>query len=235
MVMNTSVLPAAPQLLVIEDEADLRDALVIYLNLEGMVAHGVSSLAEADQWMAHHECDILLLDWSLPDGDGVEWLKARDDLARKGVIITTARSDNASRLSGVRAGADIYLVKPVLPEEIVSLVHNMMRRLRPPTAADWVLDAIQWQLLTPQGLPLKLTHSEHLLMHQLARASGQVVSREELAAALGHDPEIYDYRRMEVLVRRLRNKSVASCGQAIPLVTAHRQGYAFTASIRVAG
>lgn len=222
----------AARVLVVEDEPDLQEALVSYLGMEGMSAHGVGNLGDAQRWMAEHDFDILLLDLGLPDGDGVSWLRMHQDLRDKGVIITTARSDALSRVSGIRAGADVYLVKPVLPEEIVSLVHNMMRRLRGQAPSTWVLDSTGWRLLAPDGRPLKLTHSEHVLLQRLAQSTGQAVSKEDLASSLGHNPEHYDFRRLEILVRRLRNKAQDQWGIALPLETAHRQGYAFTANIR---
>lgn len=231
--MNTTFNPVSPRVLVVEDEPDLQEALVAYLGMEGMQAYGVGRLADAQAWIATHEFDILLLDLGLPDGDGVNWLRMRQDLRDKGVIITTARSDGLSRVSGIRAGADVYLVKPVLPEEIVSLVHNLMRRLHGQTPSTWVLDSTGWRLSAPDGRPLKLTHSEHLLLLRLAQLSGHAVSHEELATCLGYNPEHYDYRRLEILVRRLRNKAQEVWGYPLPLETAHRQGYAFTASIQV--
>ncbi len=231
--MNTVLPSVSPRVLVVEDEPDLQEALVAYLGMEGMQAHGVGRLADAQAWMAAHEFDILLLDLGLPDGDGMNWLRMRQDLRDKGVIITTARSDGLSRVSGVRAGADVYLVKPVLPEEIVSLVHNLMRRLHGQAPSTWVLDSTGWRLIAPDGRPLKLTHSEHMLLQRLAQSCGQAVSREDLAICLGHNPEHYDYRRLEIMVRRLRNKAQDTWGQPMPLETAHRQGYAFTASMQV--
>ena len=231
--MNTTFNPVSPRVLVVEDEPDLQEALVAYLGMEGMQAYGVGRLADAQAWIATHEFDILLLDLGLPDGDGVNWLRMRQDLRDKGVIITTARSDGLSRVSGIRAGADVYLVKPVLPEEIVSLVHNLMRRLYGQTPSTWVLDSTGWRLLAPDGYPLKLTHSEHVLLQRLAQSAGQAVSREELVSSLGYNPEHYDFRRLEILVRRLRNKAQEVLGNPLPLETAHRQGYAFTASIQV--
>lgn len=223
------------RILVVEDEPDLLEALVGYLNMEGMLAHGVNHLSAAQSWMTTNEFDILLLDLGLPDGDGLSWLKKRLDLRDKGVIITTARSDSLSRITGVRAGADVYLVKPVLPEEIVSLVHNLMRRLRGQAPSTWVLDETGWRLLAPDGRPLKLTHSEHVLLQRLAQSSGQAVSREDLATSLGHNSEHYDFRRLEILVRRLRNKAKEAWDIALPLETVHRLGYAFTANIQING
>jgi two-component system OmpR family response regulator len=221
------------RILVVEDEPDLLDALVSYLNMEGMNVHGVSHLSDAQTWMALNDFDILLLDLGLPDGDGLNWLKRRQDLRDKGVIITTARSDALSRVTGVRAGADVYLVKPVLPEEIVSLVQNLMRRLRGQAPTTWALDETGWRLLAPDGRPLKLTHSEHVLLQRLAQSSGQAVSKEELAISLGHNPDHYDFRRLEILVRRFRNKAKDTWDITLPLETVHRLGYAFTANIQI--
>ncbi len=221
------------RVLVIEDEPDLQDALVTFLNMEGMQAHGVGNLTDAQAWMSTHDFDVVLLDLGLPDGDGLNWLRKRHDLRDKGVIITTSRSDGLSRVSGIRAGADVYLVKPVLPEEIVSLVQNLMRRLRGQVQSFWVLDDTGWRLLAPDGRALKLTHSENVLLHRLAKSAGQAVSREDLAISLGHEPEHYDVRRLEILIRRLRNKAKEAWGDILPLETAHRQGYAFTANIRI--
>lgn len=224
---------ACVEVLVIEDEGDVRDALVSYLALEGMHAHGVTCLAEAERWLAQNPVDVLLLDLALPDGNGLSWLAKREDLRDKGVIITSARSDALSRVSGVRAGADVYLVKPVLPEEVVSLIANLIRRLRGQDKAGWLLQSKGWRLLDPDGRAVKLTHSEHLLLSRLALAAGQVVDKDELAIGLGHSLETYDFRRLEVIVRRLRNKVLAVLGQPLPLETAHRKGYSFTARIKV--
>ncbi len=230
--MNVPLSEPFARVLIVEDEPTLQEALVSFLRLEGMAAHGVSRLQDAQEWMAQNDFDVLLLDLGLPDGDGLAWLQKRQDLLDKGVIITTARSDALSRISGIRAGADVYLVKPVLPEEVVSLIHNLMRRLRGNTPPTWTLDETAWRLLAPDGRALKLTHSEHMLLQRLAQSTGQAVSREDLASHLGHNPAHYDFRRLEILVRRLRNKARETWGDvAFPLETAHRCGYAFTASI----
>ncbi len=221
------------RVLVIEDEPDLQEALVSYLNMEGMQAHGVENFSKAQQWMSLNEFDILLLDLGLPDGDGVDWLIKRRDLRDKGIIIVTARSDATSRISGIRAGADVYLVKPVLPEEIVSLVINLMRRLRGQIPSTWVLENTTWRLLAPDGRTMKLTHSEHAIMQKLAESRGKAISREVLATCLGHNPEHYDMRRLEILIRRLRNKTKEMLNMDLPLETAHRLGFAFTANIQI--
>jgi len=69
----------------------------------------------------------------------------------------------------------------------------------------------------------------------LAAAPGKAVARDALVVGLGQDPDSYDPRRMEILMRRLRVKALATLGQALPVATVHRQGYAFTALIQVVG
>ena len=220
-----------PRVLVVEDEAQLQEALVTYLNIEGMVADGVGSLGAAQQWMLTHAFDVLVLDLGLPDGDGLQWLQHRPELRDKGVIITTARGESAHRISGARAGADAYLVKPVALEELASLIANLARRLRKEAPPLWRLHATRWLLESPEGAGVKLTHSEMVVLGMLARAPGQAVSRDALIVALGHSPDSYDPRRMEILVRRLRTKAAAALGQPLPLETVHGQGYAFAAPV----
>lgn len=227
-----SAAKAPGRILVIEDEADLLDATVTYLNMEGLIADGVSSLKAASQWLRTHPFDILVLDLGLPDGDGLQWLQNLS-LQDKRVIITTARGDNQQRLAGARAGADIYLVKPVQLEELTALVHNLVRRMQSPLIQQWRLNRTGWTLNSPNGHLVKLTHSEFMLIHKLAEHPGLAVSRQDLAHCLGHDPEHYDYRRIEILIRRLRNKAKEVLDRELPLDTVHKVGYAFTASIEV--
>ena len=221
------------RVLIIEDELEVQTALVKYLNLEGLVSHGVGTLKAADEFLSQNAVDIVLLDLGLPDGDGIEWLKQRKDLHSKGVIIVTARADGLSRVSGVRAGADVYLVKPFMSEEIVYLIDNLMRRLHGHAESVWKLNELTWQLSSPQGLQLKLTHSERTLIKRFAQSPGQTVTREEIAISLGSNPSHYDYRRLETLIRRLRIKAEDHFRMPFPLKTAHGQGYAFTANIQI--
>jgi DNA-binding response OmpR family regulator len=233
MDMSTVRQIESPKVLVIEDESDLRESIVSYLKMEGIDADGAGSLQAAELWMLMHSFDVLVLDIGLPDGDALSWLEERNGLRDKGIIITSARSSTADRVLGAQVGADTYLVKPVLLEELTAVVRNLMRRLRPALSSSWVLNSLTWLLASPDGRSVKLSHSEHVLLTHLSRAPGKTVSRPDLIAALGQDPEHYDPRRLEIMVRRLRSKVVETLGSELPLVTAHRQGYAFTAPISI--
>lgn len=233
--MTTSHLPAT-RVLIVEDEEELREAMVSFLELEGLSAQGVGNLGAAEAWMQSQEFDVLVLDLGLPDGDGLTWLAQRKELQDKGVIITTARGLGQDRVLGVRAGADVYLVKPVLLEELSSLIRNLARRIQPSAATPaWTLDLLAWLILSPDGQVVKLTHSEHTLLAALARAPGKTVPRNELIFALGHNPLYYDQRRMEIMVRRLRTKVRDQLGYPLPLETVHSQGLAFTAPVTLRG
>jgi DNA-binding response OmpR family regulator len=223
------------QVLIVEDEADLLDAMITYLTMDGMRVEGVSTLLAADEWLFTHEHDILVLDLGLPDGDGLAWLGPRPWLRDKGVIITTARGDSNQRISGARSGADLYLVKPVELEELSYAVQNLHRRIHRVPSTQWSLNLTNWLLLSPDGRPIKLTHGEATLLKCLAESPGLPVSRDALVMQLGHSPVHYDPRRMEIMVRRLRNKTQEILGYPLPFETVHGKGYAFTAAITLLG
>lgn len=220
----------APLVLVVEDEADLRDAIVSFLLLDGIDASPACSLQEADTCLADQHFDVILLDLGLPDGDGLDWLMQRDDLASTGLIITTARGAKAQRLSGIRCGADAYFVKP-LDLDLLSLqVINLTRRVRRPMTGRWLLNETRWLVITPLGVPVKLTSTEIRFLLPLMQTPGQTVDRRALIDSLGHKSDYYDARRMEIMVRRLRKKIETLGGVTLPLETIYGQGYAFTAN-----
>ncbi len=226
----------AGSILIVEDEAPLREAMVTYLRMDGFAAEGVGSLQEATQWRASHAMDVLILDLGLPDGDALTWLQSHP-VGHAGLVISTARGHAQERIAGMQSGADAYLVKPVQLEELSLLVQKLLQRLKnAETNAEtsrWTLDKVHWTLADPAGRLLKLTHSEALIIHKLAQSPGEAVSKNEIALALGHQPATYDMRRMEILIRRLRNKARDVLGKDLPLETAHRLGYAFTAPVEM--
>lgn len=225
------------RVLVVEDEPDLCEAMVSYLNLEGFLTDGVGSTSAADAWLQTHPVDIVVLDVGLPDCDGISWLNQSEAIKGKGIVMATARHELQDRLRGLKAGADAYLVKPIDLEELQAIVRNVAGRIelcKTLPTTDWHLDALGWSLTAPDGSTIKLTRSETLLLNVLATQPGQTVSKDVLIGALGHRPDSYDPRRMEIMVRRLRNKVRTQTSVQFPLETDHGQGYAFAAQITLA-
>ena len=227
--MNVGTIPS-PRVLVVEDEAEILESMVTFMNLEGIQAAGVPTLGAAKGWIATHPVDILVLDLGLPDGDGLQWVdEHRAALSGKGIIICSARGQASDRIEGARHGADLYLVKPVALEELCLLIKNLMGRLGEAKISphEWILNKLSWTLQAPNGSQVELTRSEMALLSELATADGQAVSRDQIVRQLGHQPETYDWRRMEIMARRLRNKVSDTMGCELPLKTVHRFGYAF--------
>lgn len=223
----------SPKVLIVEDEDDLRDALINYLALDGFIAIPAANLQQATERLNKEHYDVVLLDLSLPDGDGMAWLQQRHDLEQTGLIITTARTARSERLTGARLGADSYFVKPVDLEELSLHAQNLTRRVRRIMPQLWELNTVRWQLFTPAGTTIKLTRSEVRFLQPLMHSPGTPVARSELVTSLGHDLAYYDARRMEIMVRRLRQKTETQSGDTLPLETIYGRGFAFTAPAKV--
>lgn len=220
-------------ILVIEDEADLRDAVVGFLGQMGNAAAGVDSVEAAEKWLARNDAVVLVLDLSLPGESGLEWLQRRSDLREKGIVMVTAAGSEAERISGRAAGADEYFVKPVNLVELAISIKNLSERLA--VADCWQLDSLTWELRNPHGKGVKLTASELALLESLAEKPGSIVERSIIIERLGEDPESYDLRRMEVMLRRLRTKVLEQLGVEVPISTVRATGYAFTAKLDWSG
>ena len=220
------------KILVIEDEVALLEAYISYLNLEGFIADGLSSLSAAQNWLLTHDFDILILDLNLGDGNGLEWLTHNNQLLNKGLIIITARDSLADQYAGIKAGADAYLTKPVPLEIISATAHNLSKRIKPHTPY-WSMNTKQWLLTSPDNQSVKLTHSEVLLVECIANTPRKIISRDQFIFSLGHSADYYDVRRLEIMIRRLRRKVLKNFGFDLPLETVHSKGFSFTAPIQL--
>lgn len=213
-------------IVVIEDDPDLLDSLCLLLNAEGYTADGVRSMAAFKAWESTHHYDAVILDRTLPDGEGLELIpiiKAHRDTP---IIVLTGQSDTQSRAEGFDADADYYISKPMTSEELLSVVKHCQRRLNSSHTASWQINKVTWVLSNQYDANIKLTNNEFMFLSAFVGKSGNVVSRSELAKALGQDPDIYDYRRLEVLIKRLRQK-INQHTDDCPLQSIYGAGYSF--------
>ena len=172
--------------------------------------------------------DTLVLDLNLPFEDGIDTTKrVRASLPELGIIILSARVRSSDRKDGYESGADIYLTKPTNPVELVSVIQNLHRRLRPAkSSANWLLDTIKNTLTTPEGVDVKVTGSETLLLKELV-LHGRFATHEDLISYVGNPDkdEESNKLRIEVLISRLRKKLSPHVDPALFINVLRGRGY----------
>ena len=222
------------RILVVEDEVDFREGLVELLNLEGFATQGAGSIAEFQSSIQVNEFDILILDRNLPDGDGLEALKHYKNPNDVGSIILTCEGQPHDRIAGLNADADYYLVKPFPMNELLAIIHRLERRIKSSNndLSQWMLDAVRWEIKTPNNLEIELTKNEFALLSCFINKPGVTVARDEIIKGLGFDPIDYDNRRLEVMLRRLRKKIEDAGVVKFPLQTVYGAGLAFTETLK---
>lgn len=197
-------------LLIIEDDIDLGLALQSALRPEGFTCRWVRTLNDANE-QPGDEVDCVLLDLSLPDGDGLtllrRWRAASIDVP---VIVITARSALEFRLAGLDSGADDFIVKPFNMEELVSRLWAVHRRSVRQASATWCIGDVTLDPRSHQawlsGEEVALSAREFQLLLELARAPGAVVSKGRLGTRLEPLSDPLDASSIEVHMSNLRRK-----------------------------
>ena len=218
------------RILLVEDETDFREGLVELLALEGFDAIGISSLGEYQAWQLNNQCDILILDRNLPDGDGLDALQSYKHSNNIASIVLTCEGQAHDRIAGMNADADYYLVKPFPMNELIAILRRLERRLHSnkKESSEWNLNCIHWKITSPNNLEIELTKSEFALLSCFVDKPGTTVTREQIIKGLGFNPMDYDNRRLEVMLRRLRKKIEDAGVVKFPLQTVYGVGLVFT-------
>ena len=222
-----------PHILVVEDNAPLRERLSRYLSNEGFRVTTAADAAEARAKLRAINPDLMVLDVMMPGESGLaltEYLR-RDQNSDLPVLLLTARSAPEDRIAGFEAGADDYLPKPFEPRELLLRIRAMLRRIPPPPMAGPTgpvrlgaaeFDTDRGELRDDKGV-VRLTGGELALLTALARKPNEVLSREEIAAALGTDD--VGERAIDVQVTRLRRKIESDPREPRFLHTVRGRGY----------
>jgi two-component system, OmpR family, response regulator len=219
-----------PRLLIVEDDAHLRELLVRSLAAEGFDVRAVATGHELLERASASPADALVIDIGLPDSDGrdvCQALRARGVSAP--VLFLTARDALPDRLSGFNAGGDDYMTKPFDIEELAVRLRALMRRAggpTPSTQAGMLFDPTQLTV-TVEGVTQALTPTEFRLLAALAGQAGRAVSRPALTAAAWPAGAIVHDNTLDVYVARLRRKLRGLDG-APSLTTVHGLGYKLT-------
>jgi phosphate regulon transcriptional regulator PhoB len=226
----------AADVLVVEDEPDIRALIVHHLTRDGFRCRTAGDGPEALARVRASVPDLIVLDLMLPGIDGLELtrrLRAEPASAAVPIIMLTAKADEVDRVVGLEMGADDYLGKPFSPKELVARVRAVLRRARPPDDARALagggiaLDPARHRV-TVAGAPVELTPKEFDLLHALMAGAGRVLSREVLLNRVwgyARADEI-ESRTVDVHVRRLRAKLGAAGAR---IATVKSVGYRFEA------
>lgn len=218
----------ALKILVVEDNDELREATLAFLQNQGHYVRAVSMAEDINDVSGGFVPDVYVIDLNLPDEDGLSLTKRlRAAHPNVGIVITTARTQIGDKVIGYASGADLYLTKPVDPQELMAGVTAVGKRLRTISQqhSAMVLDLARMQLSGPSG-KVELTASDTLILSALARAPGQSLERWQIAeivgSAKGTSPSA---ATMEMRITRLRKK-LSIVGAPAPCIKAlHKVGY----------
>src|SRR5580765_3270027 len=224
----------AREVLVVEDEPDIRRLVVLHLEREGFRCRTAATGSDALREVKASIPDLVVLDLMLPEVDGLEVCRRlRRDTSTAGIpiIMLTAKSDEVDRIVGLEIGADDYIGKPFSPKELVARVRAVLRRSHPNqatpvlTGGPITLDAAR-HAVSLSGQAIVLTPKEFDLLQALLEAAGRVLSREFLLNRVwGYArADVIESRTVDVHVRRLRAK-LGDAGSRI--ATVKSIGYRF--------
>ena len=199
------------RVLIVEDDTGIATGLAATLRGSGYAVDVTATLALASAALRVEPFDLVLLDLSLPDGDGLDWLRqVRSSGSVMPVLIMTARDALPDRVAGLDEGADDYVVKPFEPEELLARMRVALRRSEGRASpvlrhGDLVVDPAAHTVVR-NGEPVALRAKEFALLLALLRGSGQVLSRQRLEQALYGFDEVLDSNALEVHMHHLRRK-----------------------------
>jgi DNA-binding response OmpR family regulator len=235
---------------VVDDEDDLRDAVVEYLGMSGYVAEGYARAAAFREAQERDPVDLAILDIAMPGEDGLSlarWIRKR---GKTGIIFATAAGTSIDRIIGLELGADDYIVKPYELREMLARVRSVLRRLPPeqgqPVAGEpavspsiatssskrirfggMVLDLEARVLSSVDGAPIDLTAMELDLLAALATRQGRPLSRAQIIEYAGGVDGGDAERAIDIRVTRLRRKIEPNPDTPRYVKTVRGTGYVF--------
>jgi len=217
------------QLLVIEDDASIRESLVDFFRGRDWLVHACSDLAAADRAITAQRFHMVLLDLRLPDGNGLDVLRRLRKAGDKTpVIVLTARGEVDQRVLGLQIGADDYVVKPFSVHELDARMQAVQRRAEQP-AVTLQLGAVAIDLaghsVRRGDETFRLLPKEADLLGHLLRHRGQTCSRDELLRAVWGYDATPTTRTVDTHVFQLRQKLERDPAHPELLLTVHGIGY----------
>jgi DNA-binding response OmpR family regulator len=217
------------RILIVEDDAIFRSVIEDNLVFEG---YRVDAVADGKSALSHvHSSvpDLIILDLTLPDWDGLDLCPLLQRGHEVPIIILSARGQKADKIKGLGLGADDYITKPIDLEELLARIRAVLRRTRP-TVDRLAVGRLQIDFRTQQATSgraaVRLTHHEFKLLQYLAERRDQVIHREELLMEVwGYMNPKVTTRTVDQTVFRLRKKIERDPHHPVFIRTAHGDGY----------
>lgn len=223
-------------ILVVDDDAGLRELVMRYLGQNGFIMAGVGDAHGMRRHLTDQPVDLILLDIMLPGEDGLSVARGLREHGGPPVIMLSARGDAVDRIVGLEVGADDYLSKPFDHRELLARVRAVLRRAQTPPQSGrlfrfgpCVLDR-ETRRLSRNGETIPLLGAEYSLLTAFVDHPDQVLSRDRLVDLLrGYDRSPFD-RMVDVRVTRLRRRIEPDPAHPVYIRTVRGEGYLFTPS-----
>jgi two-component system, OmpR family, KDP operon response regulator KdpE len=221
-------------ILIVEDEQQIREAVVMALECEGFQTIQAGSAGHASVQAASRKHHLVILDLGLPDRDGVDFIRDYRALSSTPILILSARSEEHSKVDALDAGADDYLTKPFGIAELLARVRALLRRRQlnssDPAATlafgDFIIDCVK-RSVTRHGETIHLTQIEYRLLAFLAANPGRVLTHRHLLAQIWGGQAVDNHQYLRVYVGHLRQKIEDNPAQPRHILTEIGVGYRF--------
>ena len=222
------------KILLVDDEPELRKLVIDILSDDGF-----SNIIDAGTvqtgliFVRQEKPDLAILDVMLPDWNGFSLMKKLRAFTNIPVIFLTAKDEAADKLAGLGLGADDYVVKPFLPQELLLRVHAVLRRCYKADSPLLELEGCTIDFsraeVNKNGIIVALTAKEHTLLETLSHSEGRIVSIDALCEALwGDNPFGYE-NSLNAHIRRIREKIETDPSKPVSLITVKGLGYKLNA------
>lgn len=226
------------QILVVEDETPIREMITFVLEQNGFNTIEAATYEQAKSLIVDPLPDLILLDWMLPGGSGIQIareLKQQEYTRNIPIIMLTARADEDDKVKGFEIGVDDYVTKPFSPKELIARIKAVIRRVAPTALEELIefqglnLDPVSHRV-TIEDKPIDLGPTEFRMLHFFMTHPERVYSREQLLDNVWGTNVYVEDRTVDVHIRRLR-KSIAGQGHEELIQTVRGAGYRFSRKI----
>lgn len=224
------------KILIVEDEAPIREMLAFVMEQHGYQPIQAGDYQQAQEKIVEPYPDMVLLDWMIPGGSGIQLaraLKSKEHTRHIPIIMLTARGEEEDKIKGLEVGADDYLTKPFSPKELVARMRAVFRRVSPTNLDEpidiegLVLDPVSHRVSVNQE-SLDMGPTEFRLLHFFMTHPDRVYSREQLLDHVWGTNVYVEDRTVDVHIRRLR-KAIEAHGHDRLVQTVRGVGYRFSA------